>query len=353
MANRLDKDLFSEGFSNIQSRIEKRLYVNALSFTQDLGEVINKGIISPPQFLETPSQHGDNLDAFSVKPTFADIRERRKLGKRILKAAQPFLESALRVESEISNKPFETLQKELDAIIDCSIDIERQPSATGQSRQDDGSEDTIMVDAQVPSHINVKYTNGGEREDGVDAQGVVKRSQEGEDDDDGNIEVSTVGLGIVSVKHTRGVGMAHDTDSKSMLPDGIDVSVTPPDSNGYISMHASQAGPPTPPQSNGSLGKDMTDSLADGGILWYLKMFQPQGTSIVDDHWAAGRDAVRMLSEDLTDLDDEEMKGLVMDVDEAAVAASLEVDDIKENMNTNSKSKASKVKKRRTSGRRR
>jgi NuA3 HAT complex component NTO1 len=61
--------------------------------------VIAEGINTAP----TPKNEELNL-ALSTSPsknTFSDIRERRKLGKRILKAVQPQLEAALKIEAEI------------------------------------------------------------------------------------------------------------------------------------------------------------------------------------------------------------------------------------------------------------
>jgi NuA3 HAT complex component NTO1 len=60
-----------------------------------------------------------------------------------------------------------------------------------------------------------------------------------------------------------------------------------------------------------------------------------------------------MLSEDLTDLDDEELKGLGMDVDHAVASAAPEMEVKDEEEPMGGKTRASKAKKRRTSTRRR
>ncbi|RDA90072.1 hypothetical protein CP533_2912 [Ophiocordyceps camponoti-saundersi (nom. inval.)] len=320
-ATSLDKNLFADGLAKLQSRIEQRFYVSALCFAQDLGDVICGGIASPPATEEVPEQRFEAADAAPARNVFSDIRERRKLGKRILKAVQPYLETALRAESEISNKPFDNLQKELEALMDASIEATRAPVGAPVKLEggEEEDEDTIMVDA---SEITVKSgTRGGDGEamDAVEADNDENRNGD-------NIEVKTSGLGVVNrggpeTMRRTGRGAAVAAASGSLNG----TSETPPESDGFVPMSRQTAtGPPTPPQSNGSFGKEPGDPLAEGGILWYLKAMQPVGTSILGEHWA-GRDAVRMLSEDLTDLDDEELRGLGADVvDVVAAAAALE-----------------------------
>ena len=313
-----------------------------MSFAIDLCNIIGDGIATTPE----PQPSTDTIqtephDTSLAKNTFSDIRERRKLGKRILKAVQPFLETALRVESEISQKPFESLQKELETTIDRSVEARRPPTATNQDKPVDPSDeanDTIMVDAELQITVKADSTEAGDAMDTTS--------------DGGNIEVST----NIDVD-TSELAKAEAGETQESLPNTVQSSDTPPDTDGYVSKpQLAQSGPPTPPQSNGSLGQEPSDPLTDGGVLWYFKGLDPQGTSVLEEQWA-GRDAVRTLSEDLTDLDEEELKGLGMDVDNAAASAAVE-SNVKEELKTapesvGGKTRASKAKKRRTSTRRR
>ncbi|KAH7188509.1 enhancer of polycomb-like-domain-containing protein [Fusarium flagelliforme] len=338
----LDKDLFTDGLNKLQTRINTRFYVTVMSFVIDLCNIISDGIATTPE----PQPSTDIIqtephDTSLAKNTFSDIRERRKLGKRILKAVQPFLETALRVESEISQKPFESLQKELENTIDRSVEARRPQTATSLDKPIDPSDeanDTIMVDAEL--QITVKA-------DSAEAGDAMDTTSDG-----GNIEVST----NIDVD-TSELAKAEAGETQESLPNTVQSSDTPPDTDGYVSKpQPAQSGPPTPPQSNGSLGQEPSDPLTDGGVLWYFKGLDPQGTSVLEEQWA-GRDAVRTLSEDLTDLDEEELKGLGMDVDNTAASATVEAD-VKEEPKTapepvGGKTRASKAKKRRTSTRRR
>lgn len=333
---RLDKDLFKDGLDKLQSHVNARFYVTVMSFALDLCDVISTGISTAPPESSTVATQTEVVDASPAKTTFSDIRERRKLGKRILKAVQPHLETALRIESEISQKPFEGLKKELENIIDRSVDI-RPLTATSQDKPTDLSDevnDTIMVDAELQITVKASSTEGGDAMDTTS--------------DNGNIEVSTnIDVDTSDLAEAGAVGK-HES-----LPNTVNSSNTPPDTDGYVSKpQPAQSGPPTPPQSNGSLGLEPADPLTDGGILWYLKGHDPKGTSVLEERWA-GRDAIRMLSEDLTDLDDEEFKGLGMDVDHAAASAKVEADVKEEVEPAGGKTRASKAKKRRTSTRRR
>jgi NuA3 HAT complex component NTO1 len=318
-----------------------------MPFAQELADVISTGIKTEPEAVEDSEYSFDGAD----KNPFSDIRERRKLGKRILKAIQPMLETALRIESEITNKPLDSLQKELETIFEASVEARQQVTTAQQPDRDEGG-DTIMVDAVDRSEITVK-SNHVQAENGTVVQDdVMDTTEDNEQDEGGNIEVNTSGLGIVGVS----IDVAVDGDkTKSIVVDGVASSETPPASNGYISIPGpQQPAPPTPPQSNGSLGQEPVDPLTEGGVLWYLKGYKPEGTSIMGEHWT-GRDAVRMLSEDLTDMDDEELKGLGVDVDDSVAAVgALEPEDASaDTVGPTSKAKASKTRKRRASGRRR
>ena len=256
----------------------------------------------------------------------------------------------MRVESEISNKPFETLQKELESLIDTSLDTGRVAIGAGVEKQE-ADEDTIMVDAPDSSEITVKSSfNNDDMAQEADIDGDAMDTADDVEENGDNIEVNTSGFG----KDADKAQSSPRKSKRSIIMNSIESSETPPDSNGFVpAAQTDQAGPPTPPQSNGSFGKEPADPLVEGGILWYLKSMKPEGTSILGEHWAAGRDAVRMLSEDLTDLDDEELKGLGRDVDDSVTAAMLDAETASSTVATKSKANANKTRKRRTSGRRR
>jgi NuA3 HAT complex component NTO1 len=50
--------------------------------------------------------------------------------------------------------------------------------------------------------------------------------------------------------------------------------------------------------------------FANGGVPWYMVPFDPVGTTVEEERWT-GRDLVRGMSEELSDMDEEQLSGLV------------------------------------------
>lgn len=63
--------------------------------------------------------------------------------------------------------------------------------------------------------------------------------------------------------------------------------------------------PLTPPRSE----KNLLDPLHNGGVPWYLKAFDIHGTTVHEPVWE-GPQVLRDMSEDLSELDDDELDGL-------------------------------------------
>lgn len=72
-----------------------------------------------------------------------------------------------------------------------------------------------------------------------------------------------------------------------------------------VSEEVGRQAPLTPPRSE----KDMTTPFARGGIPEYLELFDISGTTIHDERWT-GRDVLRGMSEELSEMGDEELLGL-------------------------------------------
>lgn len=323
--------------------MEKRFFVTTLAFAQELGDAIHAGIINPPKETQSTEHRFEASDPSPTKHTFADIRERRKLGKRILKAVQPHLETALRVECEISSKSYEILQKELETKFEASLEVQSQAAPP---IEDTDAQDTIMVDTSAHAQM-LELAQGSSVEpagagaDEIDNNDAAEKNEQIDDYGADSLNISTS-----SGDASEDVDMA-DSTNPTQLPNGADASQTPPNSNDFdAGNRQAQNGPPTPPQSNGSLGKEPADPLTDGGVLWYLKPYQPHGTSVMDDEGA---------SDDLTDLDDDVLNGLGIDVKETLEAVAMDAEAAKENITNTNKRKAASAspRKRRVSTRRR
>ena len=362
---RLDKQLFREGLLRLQDRVDERVYTTVLAFAHDLCEVINVGINSEPEPQLHRSPKFETVVAPPVRADFSDIRDRKKLGKRILKSVQPQLEAGLRLETEVTGKSFDSLKQDLESMVDASLVLRQNTVfATADAEQ---SQDVIMVDSsndmavEADPVVDTIVESAPEQTDTVmdDAGGSEAAG-------DGNIEVKTSSLendasADAPVADASAVGPGSEemaTSENGMVQtNGIKAAAdTPLSTNGYVvastSSQPAQPAPPTPPQSNGSFGRDQANVLVDGGIPWYLKGFEPEGTSALQEQWL-GREAIRGLSEELTEMDEDELNGLGVDFgNEGTDTSSTNVHTVEASTHTPAK-KPSRPRKRKTTYRRR
>ncbi|EJT81699.1 bromodomain containing 1 [Gaeumannomyces tritici R3-111a-1] len=337
----LDKSVFQDGLAGLQSKLEARYYTTTLSFAHDLCEVIHVGINSAPaasksQPAQTAPEHADTSPAKSSG--FSEARDRKRLGKRMLKAVQPHLENALRAEADIANKPFENMVKELEGMIDASVELRQASITVSQDEAPvEADQDVVMVDTLDEGQIIVAGQGEHvvtlvENEEDPSGAGDGMEVDEAVDHDPGSIVVTThmdnsLAKANGSMSSTPSVAdqvvqVTLDKNDMVMANGTVKPSDTPPADGDYMPMaQPAHTGPLTPPQSNGGLGGGATDVLTDGGLPWYLKGFSVEGTSAAEEQWP-GRDAVRSLSEDLTDMDDEELNGLEFDVEDSTITAS-------------------------------
>ncbi|POS76337.1 PHD finger domain-containing protein [Diaporthe helianthi] len=316
----LDKNVFKDGLLQLEAKFEKRFYTTTLAFAHDLCEVIHVGINAETK---APVSDQPRFEPIDVSPTkhssYSEAKDRKRLGKRILKSVQPQLEAALKAEADITSKPFDSLQQELEGMIDASLEIRKdfgsqpQPEVTAQS-----SQDVIMVDAaEGPITVAVASQDlAGEAAESDDRMDIDEQSIEVKEE-----ETAQANGGIDEEAIPIGDGDAGDNDKG--LPSLVKSAPTPPETNGYVpvSQHSQQLTPLTPPQSNGSLGRGADTTLTEGGVPWYLKNFELDGTTAIEEQWA-GRDAVRSLSEELTDMDEEELNDLEFNVEDSTITAS-------------------------------
>ena len=273
-----------------------------------------------------------------------EYKEKKKLAKRIIKAVQGPLEEAMRKESEIRQKPFEKELRDLDLLLESSL-LSRHDSQRGSVVGDvsDAEADEPRISAQNGSHSRSR----GSSDVTIDGELAATRLNEQKYDSASAgdnrpipailgsnpqalkgaepVAVQMNGIDSVSTKHAA----AHQH------PTPEDSNNTPPMLNGETSedqrpngvAHDSAFGqstgavqhvePPTPPLSSGG----DPQPLSNGGIPWYMDPFDPEGTTIQEERWT-GRELVRGMSEELSDMDEEELLGLV-DGDMADTAQGL------------------------------
>lgn len=300
----------------LQDKFDRRLYTTTLAFAHDLCEVINGGINTEPK-LESEGQPRFDLVESPTKP-FSKSQDRKRLGKRIIRSVQSHLETALKAEADLTSKPYVDLQKELEGMIDASLEIRKPfPPKPEAESSGQGDQDIVMAEAPENGHITVAESHGDGADGAGDKMDVDELSIEVKDEDAVQINGKAPAEPADS-----GEGVTHQ-EHGSNLPNGVKLAPTPPDTNEYATISNGSSGPAplTPPQSNGSFGRGTDNILTEGGIPWYLKPFDPVGTTAIEEQWA-GRDAVRSLSEELTDMDEAELDDLELNVEDSTITAS-------------------------------
>jgi NuA3 HAT complex component NTO1 len=245
------------GLLSIRERLQQRFYPSVAAFSSDLASLFTSEIGVGPagDTAELQAQISGRAPELSLEQ-----REKRKLAKRIIKVIQPSLEDAIRKESELNRKPFEKELKELDLILDHSI-----MSRSGDSVEPEG-ESQLAADPDAM--------------EGVEKTGL-------------NTEAPSEAQPVPDQEQPEG--------GAEEVP-----STEDPSTNAVVYYRH-----PTPVLTE----QDQQLPLAVGGIQWYMQPFDPVGTTVHEERWT-GRDVMRGMSEELSDMDEEELEGLKDMVDD-------------------------------------
>lgn len=302
---------------SVRSKLVERAYTSVATFSADLARVFTSEIGVQPagDTAELQMQISGRAPELSLEQ-----REKRKLAKRIIKAIQPALEDAIKKESELNGKPFEKELKDLDLILENSVSSRRASISGGSAEQEtpekvvvtngvngdneeqaqaitkaepgdesphvasaDATDDMVMLDANQQEAPNPVDNDPGP----APAPMAAAASMPGSESEN----IQAVDAHVVSDPTTIGIIKDDESDS-SQLPS---------------QAMAAQQGPPTPPL---SFEEDQQLPLAQGGIMWYMQPFDPIGTTIHEERWT-GRDVMRGMSEELSELDEDELNDLV------------------------------------------
>lgn len=251
-------------------------------------------------------------------------REKRTLAKRIIKAIQPALEDALKKESELSGKPFEKELKDLDVILEHSV-LSRRNSFEEEVTNGDGK-------GVAPASVNPVDDNYGQEQSTV-PQKEAADAEEAAVDDEAPDSQKQMNGGTPTQYDEAAIG--NDAKSSTSDQEGGQVGLTAQAHEGEpAEVEATQANgvnntdtdgnatsdpgkpqvsparraPLTPPDSDSSQ-KEQQLALAQAGIQWYMQPFDPVGTTVHEERWM-GRDVMRGMSEELSEMDEDEMRDL-------------------------------------------
>lgn len=242
-------------------------------------------------------------------------REKRKLAKRIVKSIQPVLEDALRKESELLRRPFAQQMKEMDemfsrraSLADSLLDGDLETAVpakltNGTSHltptMPNGDADIHMVDQADDQllHGHSPIGNGDTSLQDVSMQDTV--DEDGED---------LVAAGSIAQLNGELSADAEQTLAEHTPPastNGIKKDADLVRRGGFKNQSPARE-PPTPPI---SLVDNQQASMVEGGIPWYVEQFDPDGTTTHEERWT-GPEVLREMSEELSEMDEEELQGL-------------------------------------------
>lgn len=297
---RLDsKGIFRDGFTEVEMNLNKHYYTSVADFSQDFGVVFKSALEASPLYdTATAQTEGEVL----TKDAQSDLKLGKALAKRIVKAVKEPLEDATRKESQLRQKSYEKELRDLDRLLENSVSS-RRDSINGKHLSDgkDG------VSRQEPS-IHGAVPNGFLQDD-TDGQNALDQDE----DALGDIDIDPAIMQALEPASTKRKGNRQQPTPESIpAMNGINghghmrVAIRGGAGSGRAANSVLASEPPTPPMSSG----EGSHPFSQGGIPWYMQPFDPSGTTIEEERWT-GRELVRGMSEDLSDMDEEELSGLV------------------------------------------
>lgn len=246
-------------------------------------------------------QLDDPIDTPEHRALTPEQKELKKVRKRIIKPVRELLEKASAREAELKCIPVEENPKwaEFDALLEDSVQTNGALPTTEAGDNISPDTSVSVVAGASPSQAN---SQADEDVDMVD-----------DDDDDAEGEPDEEVNGTAHMTVDAGAIPAKGAMFKPMQP------LSPPNSTSSVANTNNANGTiDHPKQEFASPAANANDPWAQGGVPWYLELFDIDGTTIHEERWS-GRDA---MSEELTDLDEEEVAVLC-----DKPSASVEADD--------------------------
>lgn len=306
-----------------------RSYTSVSAFSVEFGAIFSDAV-GLPVAVDAAEVQAHISNEVSSKDTTPEYKETKKLAKRIIKAVQASLEDAMRKESELYRRPFEKELRGL-GLLENSVLSRRDsianslgdemsdfqpdnPNSRNRGSNSDESPQPNILNAMTGQNSGIpKYEQANENVSQVLASNIYSGSsfqQEPSRLDIGHlVDMDTDGgptNETATGYHAPPEGLT-DTNSKNSKfnesrEHGKPIIGSSINQEGKTSHLAE---PPSPP-----LSSEGDSQMFNGGIPWYMAVFDPVGTTIQEERWT-GRELVRGMSEELTDMDEEELSGLV------------------------------------------
>ncbi|KAI8938083.1 hypothetical protein NX059_005754 [Plenodomus lindquistii] len=281
------KGVFAEGFQNLQSKLDEKYYSSVQAFHQDIASVLVTELGSAPVAIVGAAD--DPVSKIAHSNLTPEQKELKKLVKRITKGLTGLMEEAMHKEAALAGRPYEKLP-----------DLETLLGENLQRRSSVLSHEESVRQTTEPNEVTVEQA----MEDAVDGEEAALIAEKPDE----------VQLAPTPDENAADAQHAHDDaadeaaiaaqlgqdslHASHIVPrdDAMDVDDT--EANG-------RSEPLTPPRSE----KNLLNPSGNGGVPWYLENFDITGTEVYDERYT-GRKVLRDMSEELSELDDDELDGL-------------------------------------------
>ncbi|KAI9790459.1 MAG: nuA3 HAT complex component nto1 [Peltula sp. TS41687] len=323
------KGVFRDGFAELRSKLEARCYTSVSQFSRDFRAIFSSALGSENAPIDDPTMQEDLATIATVAALTSEQKELRKLAKRIIKAVQGHLEGAVQQEAELGGKPFEKELRELDLLLDNGIFSRRESTVPsfgegpaidmetteGKISQGQSTQPSSLPNGHVPTATPHESATQGHsvmviRQHSVVVNSTADSAVAAQKDENANLQQSLPQQPATAAAATMdGIIETQERTTMEGVTEGVngiqDPVREPHQPAGDRTLQ--QSGVPTPPLSS---SEDLLAPLTYGGIPWYMEPFDPVGTTIHEERWT-GREVVRGMSEELSELDEEELRGLV------------------------------------------
>lgn len=216
----------------------------------------------------------------------SEQKETKKLVKRIMKGLQPLFEEALHREADLAGRPYEKLP-DLETLLNHKLERRASAlSAEGSVRQSTETDQLIAA-----------------RQNQLLPDGELERASTKTDD----VHMAPTPDDNVADPHRTAHDEAADEAAiaAQLGQDAMHIEAADAQADAMDVDDAETNGQPlTPPRSEKNL-----NSLGNGGIPWYFEYFDINGTTVHEERYT-GREVLRDMSEELSELDDDILDGL-------------------------------------------
>ncbi|KAF1365917.1 hypothetical protein EJ07DRAFT_150392 [Lizonia empirigonia] len=287
-ANHDSKGIFTEGFNELRTKLDEKSYTSVQAFNDDLLAVLSAQVDIAP--VTNPGDTENDSSKATHHTLTTEQREMKKLIKRIIKIVQPMFEDALRKEADLTKSPIEKLPN-LESILELKLQGRHNaPSVENALRDTIETEQTNHDDASEPTTNGIAPAQVTKKADDVQLAPTP-------DDNvaDNNHSMHDEATDEAAIAAQLGQDTLHASNAESQGdPAELDTQ-----------QDSGRTEPLTPPRSE----KNLLDPIHNGGVPWYLKAFDIHGTTVHEPIWE-GPQVLRDMSEDLSELDDDELDGL-------------------------------------------